>query len=52
MPNTTPAIDNSGTVALIRERADRSGVVNVFISGTITKGIAGEELAPIGSLKR
>src|SRR5207249_952955 len=52
MPNTSPAIDNSGTVALIRERADRSGVVNVFISGTITKGIAGEELAPIGSLKR
>src|SRR5437016_3368942 len=52
MPNTSPAIDNSGTVALIRERADRSGVVNVFITGTITKGIAGEELAPIGSLKR
>src|SRR5207249_1940421 len=52
MPNTSPAIDNSGTVALIRERADRSGVVNVFITGTITKGIAGEELAPIGSLNR
>src|SRR5438876_4483908 len=52
MPNTSPAIDNAGTVALIRERADRSGVVNVFITGTITKGIAGEELAPIGSLKR
>ena len=51
MPNTTPAIDNAGTVALIRERADRSGVVNVFIAGAITKGIAGEELAPIGSLK-
>src|SRR2546427_1194355 len=29
MPNTSPAIDNAGTVALIRERADRSGVVNV-----------------------
>src|SRR5437016_11429611 len=52
MPNTSPAIDNSGTVALIRERADRSGVVNVFITGYITKGIAGDELAPIGSLKR
>src|SRR5438094_3752889 len=51
MPNTSPAIDNSGTVALIRERADRSGVVNVFITGTITKGTGGEELAPIGSLK-
>src|SRR2546427_4095127 len=52
MPNTSPAIDNSGTVALIRERADKSGVVNVFITGAITKNIAGEELAPIGSLKR
>src|SRR5256885_1215545 len=52
MPNTSPAIDNAGTVALIRERADKSGVVNVFITGAISKNIAGEELAPIGSLKR
>src|SRR2546422_2942910 len=52
MPNTSPAVDNSGTVALIRERAEREGVVNVFITGAITKGIAGEELAPIGSQKR
>jgi len=52
MPNTSPAIDNSGTVALIRERAEKSGVVNVFITGAITRNIAGEELAPIGSLKR
>jgi dihydroorotase len=52
MPNTSPAIDNAGTVALIRERADRNGAVNVFITGAITKGIMGEELAPIGSLKR
>jgi len=51
MPNTSPPIDNSGTVALIRERAVREGVVNVFVTGAITKGIAGEELAPIGSLK-
>ena len=52
MPNTSPAIDNSGTVALIRERAERVGVVNVFVAGAITKNIAGEELAPIGSLKQ
>ena len=52
MPNTSPAIDNAGTVALIRERAAREGVVNVFVAGAISKGIAGEELAPIGSLKR
>jgi dihydroorotase len=51
MPNTSPAIDNSGSVALIRERADRQGSVNVYVAGAITKNIAGEELAPIGSLK-
>ena len=52
MPNTAPAIDNAGTVALIHDRAKRDGLVNVFVAGAITKNIAGEELAPIGSLKR
>jgi len=52
MPNTSPAIDNAGTVALIHERAAQHGAVNVFVTGAITKNIAGEELAPIGSLKR
>ncbi|HTI98239.1 MAG TPA: dihydroorotase [Dongiaceae bacterium] len=52
MPNTAPAIDNAGTVALIRERAAREGVVNVYLTGAISKNIAGEELAPIGSLKK
>lgn len=52
MPNTSPSIDNAGTVALIRDKAARDGVVNVFVTGAITKGIAGEELAPIGSLKQ
>src|SRR2546421_12459402 len=48
MPNTTPAIDNAGSVALIHEKAERDGVVNVFVAGAITKELAGEELAPIG----
>lgn len=52
MPNTSPTIDNAGTVALIHERAGKHGVVNVFVAGAITRNIAGEELAPIGSLKR
>ena len=52
MPNTSPAIDNAGTVALIHERAREQGMVNVFVTGAITKGIAGEELAPIGSLHK
>jgi dihydroorotase len=52
MPNTSPAIDNAGTVALIDERAKTEGVVNVYVTGAISKGIAGEELAPIGGLKK
>jgi dihydroorotase len=52
MPNTSPAIDSAGTVVLIQERARENGVVNVFITGAITKNIAGEELAPIGGLKK
>lgn len=52
MPNTSPSIDSPGTVAWIREKAAREGVVNVFVTGAITQGIAGEELASIGSLKQ
>jgi dihydroorotase len=51
MPNTSPPIDNSGTVALIHDLAIARGQVNVFITGAISKNIAGEELAPVGSLK-
>lgn len=52
MPNTSPSIDNSAAVALVHEKAKSEGVVNVFVAGAITKGINGEELAPIGSLKQ
>ncbi len=52
MPNTSPSIDNPAAVALVREKAAREGVINVFVAGAITKNIAGEELAPIGSLKQ
>jgi len=52
MPNTSPTIDTAGTVALIHERAQNNASVNVLVAGAITKGIAGEELAPIGGLKR
>ena len=52
MPNTSPSIDNAGTVALIRQQAEKVNLVRVEICGALTKGIAGEELAPIGSLKK
>jgi dihydroorotase len=52
MPNTSPVADNPSTIAWIRERAERDACVNVFPAGAITKGIAGEELAPIGSMAK
>ncbi|HEY5770886.1 MAG TPA: dihydroorotase [Terrimicrobium sp.] len=50
MPNTNPVADNAGTITLIREKAQASADVNVFTTGAITKGLAGEELAPYGSM--
>lgn len=52
MPNTSPVTDTAGTVALIHERARAHAHVNVLVAGAITKGLGGEELASIGSLKR
>jgi dihydroorotase len=52
MPNTVPPIDNSGSVALIRERAEKQSVVNLFVTGAISRNLEGEELAPIGSLRQ
>jgi dihydroorotase len=50
MPNTSPAADNASTIAWIKDRADAVACVNVWPAGAISKNLAGEELAPIGSL--
>lgn len=50
MPNTSPVADNPATIAWIQERAASTAIVNVFCTGAITRGIAGEEMAPIGAL--
>jgi dihydroorotase len=52
MPNTSPAVDNPSVVTWIREKSEREACVNIFTTGAITKGIAGEELSPIGSMAR
>ena len=51
MPNTTPAVDHPSVVTWIIEKARAEACINVFPTGAITKGIAGEELAPIGSMQ-
>jgi dihydroorotase len=52
MPNTSPAVDQPSVVAWILDKAKAEACVNVFPAGAITKGIAGEELAPIGSMRK
>ncbi|HKP01862.1 MAG TPA: dihydroorotase [Chthoniobacterales bacterium] len=51
MPNTWPVADSPATITWIRRAAERA-CVNVLPSGAISKGLMGEELAPIGSLKQ
>lgn len=52
MPNTSPVADSPSTIAWIRDRAAEVACINVLPTGTISKGLKGEELAPIGSLKQ
>jgi dihydroorotase len=50
MPNTSPAADSPATIAWIKDRAAEAACVSVLPTGAISKNIAGDELAPIGSL--
>jgi dihydroorotase len=50
MPNTSPAADTPSTIAWIKDRAKDAAMINVLPAGAISKNLAGEELAPIGSL--
>ena len=52
MPNTSPPVDTPSVVTWILEKAKAEACVNVLPTGAITKGLAGEELAPIGSLHK
>jgi dihydroorotase len=50
MPNTSPVADSPATIAWIQEKAASTAIVNVYCTGAITRGLAGEEMAPIGAL--
>jgi len=49
MPNTCPPLDDAAVVASVLG-AGRAAVCEVVAAGCITKGRAGEELAPMGEL--
>jgi dihydroorotase len=51
MPNTTPAIDTGAMVQSVRDIASRTAEIPVFVSGAITRGRRGEELAAIADMK-
>src|SRR3981081_4402487 len=50
MPNTSPVEDNPATITWVNDRAAETACVNVLPTGAISKNLAGEELASIGSL--
>lgn len=52
MPNTAPPCDNAGTIQYIHDAIAKKAVVRVYPTGCLTRGMDGEALAPIGSLKK
>ena len=52
MPNTTPAIDSTENMQLLKGIIKNSACTNVFIAGAITKARLGEELSDIAALKK
>lgn len=52
MPDTNPAIDNAGVVRTVLESARQTRLgASLYVSGAITKGRKGEELAGIAGMK-
>ncbi len=50
MPNTDPVIDNASVVRMLRDRAEAVGLVNVYVTGAITKGLEGKEISDMGDM--
>lgn len=51
MPNTTPTIDNAGVIAYIQEKA-KGCKSKVYIAGSITQGLKGEEPTDLLALRK
>lgn len=52
MPNTRPPLDTPAALGYVRRRAEEGGVVRVWPVCAITRGLAGQELADLGLLRR
>ena len=51
MPDTNPYSDNPATIRYIQDRVNQTSKIKVYLSGCLTIGSKGENLAPLGSLK-
>ncbi|HEX2903095.1 MAG TPA: dihydroorotase [Jatrophihabitans sp.] len=52
MANTNPVADNAEIVDLVHKLGEQAGLVDVRPVGAVSKGLAGEQLAEIGSMAR
>lgn len=50
MANTSPVVDNVDTYKYVCDKAEKHGKVTVLQAGSITKGLAGEELSDLKGL--
>lgn len=51
MPNTTPALDEESKIRYVVQRSETCAS-RIYPIGSITKGLAGEELSPVGEMVR
>ena len=52
MPDVSPAADNPGTIRYLQDAIQKDACIDVLLTGSITLDRKGEQLAPIGSLKK
>ncbi|MES2748834.1 MAG: dihydroorotase [Patescibacteria group bacterium] len=51
MPNSNPKADNQSVIEFVIKRARKVGLINIYPTGAITKGQAGDVLAEMRELK-
>lgn len=49
-PTSSPVVDNTAVAELIIDRAEAAGLARILPTGAMTKGLAGEQLAPMSAL--
>ncbi len=50
MANTNPPVDNKGVVEYIYSESKKTGLVNIYTVGAVTKSLEGKELTEIGQI--